>query len=341
MAVTIVSSLPKPTPVKAADTTAEASAGNAPASDVSGADFASLLVGQLAPVMPQALPEDPAQAELPATDAVSMLATLGIVPPIPAQGAASALSGSGKVDTTASANPLTPLQNSGQSLKAEGKTEPATTELALGVTLTADEKPAKFAAALSGLSAAPLADTVSGKAAASESTPNNLAAITNTLHGNATNPVHNRETSLTLPSPLHSPAWTSDFGQKILWLASNDKQTAQLTLNPPQIGPIEISLNVEKGTASASFVSANADVREAIETALPRLREMFASAGIELGQTNVSAESFKQQAGGSGENRGASQWMGDNAILVADLAGSLTAGAFATQRGSGTVDIFA
>jgi flagellar hook-length control protein FliK len=107
------------------------------------------------------------------------------------------------------------------------------------------------------------------------------------------------------------------------------------------MGPIEISLTMDKGNATASFVSANADVREAIESALPRLREMFASAGINLGQTNVGAESFQQQAANSDANRSPSQWMSDNAILAADLAGSLPVRAFATQQGNRMVDIFA
>jgi flagellar hook-length control protein FliK len=107
------------------------------------------------------------------------------------------------------------------------------------------------------------------------------------------------------------------------------------------MGPIEISLNLDKGNASASFVSANAEVRDAIETALPRLREMFASAGIELGQANVSAESFRQQSGNGDGQRSSSRWVADNAILGADSAGLLSARTFSVKHGNGLVDIFA
>jgi flagellar hook-length control protein FliK len=114
-----------------------------------------------------------------------------------------------------------------------------------------------------------------------------------------------------------------------------------LTLNPPQIGPIEVSLSVEGGHASVSFASANAEVRDAIETALPRLREMLASAGIELGQTNVGAESFRQQQQASWASSAASRSTDDSAILAADSAVALPSRAFATQRGNGLVDLFA
>lgn len=147
---------------------------------------------------------------------------------------------------------------------------------------------------------------------------------------------------LKLDTPVRDSSWATDFNQKIVWLASNDKQAAQITLNPPQMGPIEISLNLNKDGASAMFVSQNAEVREAIETALPRLREMLASAGIELGQANVSAESFRQQAGGEDARQSTPRWAGDNAILDDGSELRLSGQAIVTQqRGSGLVNTFA
>ncbi len=97
-------------------------------------------------------------------------------------------------------------------------------------------------------------------------------------------------------TPLSDRAWAGEFGQKILWLAGNDRQSAQLSINPAHLGPVDISLNIDSDRrATMVFASPHAEVREAIENALPRLRELFANAGIELGQTNVSSESFRQQ----------------------------------------------
>jgi flagellar hook-length control protein FliK len=200
------------------------------------------------------------------------------------------------------------------------------------------EKPAKFADAAF---AALKVDSASGKGAPADVTPGNIA----TLNANVANHVSHSSTShaapLAVPTPMQDKAWAGDLGQKIVWMANNNKQSAQLTLNPPQMGPIEISLTVEKGHAAASFFSANAEVRDAIETALPRLREMFASAGIELGQTNVGAESFKQQPGYGEQNRSTSQGGGDNAILAGNVQDPLPSRAFSGQQGNGMVDIFA
>lgn len=126
-----------------------------------------------------------------------------------------------------------------------------------------------------------------------------------------------------------------------MWLASNQKQSAELTLNPPNMGSIEVSLRIDNDQATATFVSTSSEVRETIETALPRLREMLAGVGISLGQANVSSESFRQAFGRGAEDQGASRGTDDNAILAGvprDTAGSVRQ---FTTNGRGLVDLFA
>jgi flagellar hook-length control protein FliK len=207
----------------------------------------------------------------------------------------------------------------------------------LGGTPATDEKPAKFAVAPI---IAAAVESVQPKNISSDALANGMPTPGTGAPGNASNvPIH-RDAPLSLPTPVRDQNWAADFSQKIVWLATNDRQSAQLTLNPPQMGPIEISVNIDKGGATASFMSANAEVRDAIETAMPRLREMFASAGIELGQTNVSAESFRQQSGNQEDNRSTAQWKADNAILVG-ANGARAASGLGIQRGNGLVDLFA
>ena len=93
-----------------------------------------------------------------------------------------------------------------------------------------------------------------------------------------------------------SPGWDRGLGEKVLWMAGQQLQVAELHLNPPELGPLQITLTMNNDQASAQFVSQHASVREAIEAAMPRLREMLAEGGITLGNTNVGAESFREQA---------------------------------------------
>jgi flagellar hook-length control protein FliK len=237
------------------------------------------------------------------------------------------------------AEPLAALSGTGgKGLLADGQTESLKTAPAVPAATITDDKAAKFAVA-----SATAEKTVSAEPFANDTlSANAIAPLSANAPGHVSHLALKHDSALSVNTSVRDQNWATDLGQKVVWLASNDKQSAQLTLNPPQLGPIEVSLDVDKGNASVSFVSANAEVRDAIETALPRLREMFASAGIELGQTNVGAQSFSQQQSGSNEqNRSSSRWIGDNAILAAETTGSLQTGAFSAQQGNGMVDIFA
>jgi flagellar hook-length control protein FliK len=89
-------------------------------------------------------------------------------------------------------------------------------------------------------------------------------------------------------------AWGQALGEKLVWMASGTQQTASLTLNPPNLGPLQIVVQVTNDQATASFFSAQPDVRHALEAAFPRLREMMNDAGIQLGQATVSADTPQQ-----------------------------------------------
>lgn len=94
--------------------------------------------------------------------------------------------------------------------------------------------------------------------------------------------------------PLGQPRWNGEFTQKIVWLTSQQHQVAEIHLNPAHLGPVDVMLSITQDQATAQFVSPHLAVREAIEQALPRLREMMAENGIQLGNVMVGAESFQQ-----------------------------------------------
>lgn len=102
--------------------------------------------------------------------------------------------------------------------------------------------------------------------------------------------------TLAVPSPVGSPRWHQELGDHVVWMASRLENRAELVLNPPQMGRIEVSLSVSGDQASAIFTSANPTVRDALEASLPRLREVLADAGIQLGQAQVGAENARQSA---------------------------------------------
>lgn len=92
--------------------------------------------------------------------------------------------------------------------------------------------------------------------------------------------------------PMSQPGWSDAFSSRVVWLAGQQQQSAELHVNPPELGPIDIVLSFDRDKAHVHFSSLHLTVREAIETALPALRDALGQAGIQLGDTSVSAESF-------------------------------------------------
>lgn len=136
--------------------------------------------------------------------------------------------------------------------------------------------------------------------------------------------------------------WDNALGQKVLWMVSNQQQVAELSLNPPDLGPLQVVLSLSDDQASATFVSQHADVRQALEAALPRLREMMADSGISLAETTVSADTSQRQGGFEQQDRSATRHGGNRETMTAPHVKSTDIG---TSRISGggnrLVDTFA
>jgi flagellar hook-length control protein FliK len=105
----------------------------------------------------------------------------------------------------------------------------------------------------------------------------------------------NSPLSLSIDMPVTHKAWADDFSQKIVWVANQHGQSAELHLNPPQLGPLDVVIKVNGDQATALFTSPHAVVRDAIEQAMPKLREMMADNGIMLGNATVSDQSPREQ----------------------------------------------
>ena len=143
-------------------------------------------------------------------------------------------------------------------------------------------------------------------------------------------------------TPVGVRGWDNEIGEKLTWMVGRQETRAELVLNPPQLGRIEVSLSLNGDQANAVFVSANPAVREALENAVPRLREILQGAGISLGQAQVGAESFQQQANNreNGDNPSRAGNRDTDAIADGFIAGGSTPAQW-LRRGNGLVDTFA
>ncbi len=143
--------------------------------------------------------------------------------------------------------------------------------------------------------------------------------------------------ALRIDTPLGQSGWHEEMGQKLTWMAGNNRQQAELVLTPPQLGRVEVSLTMNGDQATAIFASPNPAVREALEASLQRLREVLADAGVSLGQTQVGSESPSQSSRREERGFGADQGVRYAATVVLPGASATTR----SRAGRGMVDVFA
>ena len=142
-----------------------------------------------------------------------------------------------------------------------------------------------------------------------------------------------------------NPGWDKAVGQKVVWMVGEGLQSAELTLNPPDLGPLQVVLKVSNDQASASFSSNQPEVREALEASLPRLKQMLSDAGVQLSGFSVNSQAPGQGQSGQGFSQ---QQTGSNSRIsrlgndAVDNTISTTASSTATpvKVNNGLVDTF-
>ena len=146
--------------------------------------------------------------------------------------------------------------------------------------------------------------------------------------------------SQSIDVPVRDAAWGEQIGQRVQLMASNRLQTAEIRLTPAELGPLRIQVAVDDGAASVTFHAASAVTRDAIEQALPRLREMLAESGLTLGQTDIGEQGV--QHGGREGSDDAPAVTHAAADPADDPDGEATSGQHRrTIESSGLVDMFA
>lgn len=192
------------------------------------------------------------------------------------------------LDSFATAKPMLPAtaangQPGGQPVAA---VLPATISAAGGTT---GEPSAALTALAAGALGASAERTGSGPGVGTADAP---SLLDNTLTTAAPAAASVRAGALPPTAPLALPAdpgagFDDSFGVRIAWMAGQRIGHAQIRLNPEHVGPIDVRVQLDGNRVSAEFHSAHAEVRQAIETSLPRLREMLGQHGLQLGQADI------------------------------------------------------
>ncbi|MGR9053897.1 MAG: flagellar hook-length control protein FliK [Gammaproteobacteria bacterium] len=110
--------------------------------------------------------------------------------------------------------------------------------------------------------------------------------------------------------PPSHPDWNQDLGDRILWMKDRNVPFAELRLNPAHLGPVSIRVDMDQDQARIAFNAHHASVRDAIEAAVPRLREMLGTEHINLTEVSITQRSDQDKLSDFGQS--AQQRQGEN-----------------------------
>jgi flagellar hook-length control protein FliK len=118
-----------------------------------------------------------------------------------------------------------------------------------------------------------------------KSTPQNISSAVNKLV---------QDTKVDVPAmtrTLSHPAWNQEMGERIVWMSNQGISSAEIKMNPQNMGPITVRIDMNQDQATISFTAQNSEVRTALEASIPKLREMLGSQNVTLADVNVSQQS--------------------------------------------------
>jgi len=127
-----------------------------------------------------------------------------------------------------------------------------------------------------------------------------------------------RHEQASIPVPLDAP----DFSQKLadqvsLWvgqLKQDEPMTAELHLNPAEMGPINVKISLDGTSAHVDFAAAALETRQAIEASLATLSTALNDVGLSLSGGGVSSQTPEQNLAQGGnanqDGRGGSRAQG-------------------------------
>ena len=98
-----------------------------------------------------------------------------------------------------------------------------------------------------------------------------------------------------VPIGVGKPGWGDAVMDKVMWMSSQQIGRAEIALDPPELGPLQIRITTSQDQTSIVFSSSQGAVRDALDQGLPKLREMMEEQGLSLGDVDVSHQSASQR----------------------------------------------
>jgi hypothetical protein len=103
------------------------------------------------------------------------------------------------------------------------------------------------------------------------------------------------EADAPLRVPVRHPEFSQAVGERLVWMVRNESQEARIRLDPPSLGPLDISVTIKDDRATVLIHANHAVTRELLDAEAPRLRAMLGEQGFAEVDVNVARDDTRQQ----------------------------------------------
>ncbi|WP_437884247.1 flagellar hook-length control protein FliK [Pseudomonas sp. LRF_L74] len=144
------------------------------------------------------------------------------------------------------------------------------------------------------------------------------------------------------PVAMQQGGWNEAVVDRVMWLSSQNLKSAEIQLDPAELGRMEVRIQMHQDQTQVTFVSANAGVRDQLEGQAHRLRDMFSANGMGQVDVNVADQSLARGSQGGDDSRRQGGRGGASSDATEELVGGVSeirSGSTSAPRG--LVDYYA
>lgn len=143
------------------------------------------------------------------------------------------------------------------------------------------------------------------------------------------------------PVQIQQGGWSEAVVDRVMWMSSQNLKSAEIQLDPAELGRMEVRIEMTKEQTQVTFLSAHAGVRDQLEGQMQRLRDMFAQQGMSM-DVNVSDQSQARGWQGQGRDGEGSRGRSGSSSSAEEVAsGTMEIGVDRSSGDRGLVDFYA
>ncbi|MEW6983237.1 flagellar hook-length control protein FliK [Colwelliaceae bacterium 6471] len=101
---------------------------------------------------------------------------------------------------------------------------------------------------------------------------------------------------------IYSKDFSNAVKEKVMVMINQKLQQVDIQLDPPELGNVSVRVNLQGEQAAVNFIVQNQQAKDALEQNMPRLREMLAEKGVDVGDANIEQSNQQTADDGSFSN---------------------------------------